>query len=83
MSYFVENLSNPVATGHDYPGLRFDTSNELQAAQAFRAATGAAPGDRLRVVLDGPNYMFFFDVLPGSPVTVPSLVRPVVPPIGQ
>jgi hypothetical protein len=80
-TYFVENLTSPVAHGTDYPGTRIDAANEASAASTFRASTNAQPGDRLRVSLDGANYIFFFDVAPGAPVTAPG-ARPVLPPVG-
>lgn len=82
-TYFVENISNPVAAGHDYPGLRIDAANETNAAAAFRAQTNAQPGDKLRIVLDGPNFVFFFDVAAGAPVVNAAPSRPALPANGQ
>lgn len=81
MEYFVQNLSNRTPEG-DYPGLRIQAANEASAFNQFRNLTNAQPGDRLRAVLDGPNYIFFSDVVAGVPVTQPA-PKPPLPPVGS
>lgn len=80
-SYFVQNLSNRLPEG-DYPGIHINASTEASAFVQFRSLTNAQPGDRLRATIDGPNYIFFSDVVAGAPVTQPA-VKPPLPPVGS
>ena len=81
-TYFCEDLDAPLATGQDYPGKRFDASSGPEsAANQFRSQFNIPVSHRVRVTLDGPNYIFFFTVEPGAPVMTVA-PKPVLPAVG-
>lgn len=78
-TYFVENLDRPVPHSVEYPGVRIDASTETSACNIYaQGPYGAQPGDRLRVVVDGPNYVMFQTVVAGPQTAAPA-ARPALP----
>ena len=82
-TYFVFNVSRPIPHSAEYPGTRVDADNEIAALNAYarKPEYGAQPGDVLRWVLNGPNYLNFATVAAGPQTANPS-AAPAMPPVG-